>query len=449
MMAAAPLLLVLGTLIGTLNFSITGPVVDNAHVLSPMAREHVANRVMELRKSTHAQLAVVLIVSTQGEPIEDLSHRLAATWRGGLRGRDDGLLLLLAVRDRSSRLEVGYGLEATIPDAVAKQLLDGMRPALRSGDYETALTQLITALRTRLQDPANGSQGRAAAAPAERAPIVEVPKPDEPASIVEVPEPDEPAPAPLRWPGDPGVAISAAIFSLFLSLGLGGPFAMLLAMSDKLRWLLSPWLWALVLLATAVYGRSGTSDANDDTFRFMSYFTVWSTLHAALLYVQTGKDLFFQAHKGLRVLLVIAAVVVMTVAIFNLSLGSWAVAMALIVGGQILLGQWILRLPVPPPRWRSLDSGATKSPPVAAPSKYVGSSTYAGGTTDGSAYGGGTTDSSAYGGGSSIGSSTIESSFGGSLSTGSSDTGGSGSDRNNNNSGGGGDFGGGGASSNW
>ena len=77
--------------------------------------------------------------SLQGEPIEDVANTIFHAWGVGSKGKDDGIMMLLSVGDRRSRLEVGYGLEGSIPDGFAGSILDDMRPALRQQQYGEAM----------------------------------------------------------------------------------------------------------------------------------------------------------------------------------------------------------------------------------------------------------------------------------------------------------------------
>jgi uncharacterized protein len=98
--------------------------------------EAYADRV---KQATKAELAFVTIPSLQGEPIEDVANDLFHAWGIGRKGEDDGALVLLAIQDRKSRLEVGGGLGGSIPDGMAGMLLDDMRPALRQQQYGAAM----------------------------------------------------------------------------------------------------------------------------------------------------------------------------------------------------------------------------------------------------------------------------------------------------------------------
>jgi uncharacterized protein len=120
----------------------TGYVNDYAGVLSPPVKQQLEALATELDRKTGSQLAIVTVNSLQGEPIEDFSVNLASRWGVGRKDKGDtGVLLLLAVQDRQSRMEVGYGIEPIITDGQAGSILRAMRPLLRTGNYDGALLQ--------------------------------------------------------------------------------------------------------------------------------------------------------------------------------------------------------------------------------------------------------------------------------------------------------------------
>jgi uncharacterized protein len=123
--------------------ALTGPVVDAAALLS----SGDARRLSELARSARAredgqgvQLQYLVVRSLEGEPIEDYSIRVAEAWKLGTKGRDNGLLVTVAVEDRAWRIEVGGGLEGEIPDALARRIGDRLLvPAFREGRYAEGL----------------------------------------------------------------------------------------------------------------------------------------------------------------------------------------------------------------------------------------------------------------------------------------------------------------------
>jgi uncharacterized protein len=116
-----------------------GYVSDFAGVIDPATRQRLESYAGALQRVSKVQLALVTIPSLQGEPIEDVANTIARGWGVGQKGRDEGILLLLAIADRRSRLEIGYGLEPILPDGLSGSVLREMRPALRQQQYGEAL----------------------------------------------------------------------------------------------------------------------------------------------------------------------------------------------------------------------------------------------------------------------------------------------------------------------
>lgn len=129
--------------------TITRPVTDEAGVLSTAASEAIEARLMAHRDAGHAQIALLLIRTTSGEPITDYANRAATAWGGGTATADDGVLFVLAIDDHEMRIEVGYGLEATITDAIAMQILDELVAPLREGRFDAAAWAVSDALIAR------------------------------------------------------------------------------------------------------------------------------------------------------------------------------------------------------------------------------------------------------------------------------------------------------------
>ena len=121
------------------------PVTDLTGTLTPdqIARLEQQLRAFEAKKGS--QIAVLLVPTTQPEAIEQYSIRVAEAWKLGRRGVNDGALLLVAKDDRAVRIEVGYGLEGTLPDVLANRIVDQVIvPRFRSGDFFGGLTEGVT-----------------------------------------------------------------------------------------------------------------------------------------------------------------------------------------------------------------------------------------------------------------------------------------------------------------
>ncbi len=156
-MSQAPALFLLlpSLLLAAVPPTVERPVTDTQGLLSPDQVETVARELVRLREETGTQMAVLIVGTTEGEPIEDYAMRAAQAWRGGQQGADNGLLYVLAVNDRRMRLEVGYGLEEHLPDGTVRRLLDAQGPLMRERNYTGALVNIIQGVRERL--PAQAS----------------------------------------------------------------------------------------------------------------------------------------------------------------------------------------------------------------------------------------------------------------------------------------------------
>lgn len=130
---------------------LAGRVNDLAGLLPAEVHHRLEEKLAALEKASGAQMAVLTLPSLEGENLEEFSHKVAETWRLGREGHDDGLLLFIAVQERAMRLEVGYGLEETIPDLVARRILDDhLRPRFRAGDFPGGIEAGIDVVTARL-----------------------------------------------------------------------------------------------------------------------------------------------------------------------------------------------------------------------------------------------------------------------------------------------------------
>ena len=111
-----------------------GRVNDLAGLLDPGARGALEARMADYERRTGHQFALLTVPSLEGDPIEDFGIRVVEAWQLGDAQRDDGLLLLIAQAERRVRIEVGYGLEGAIPDALASRVIRNvLAPAFREG----------------------------------------------------------------------------------------------------------------------------------------------------------------------------------------------------------------------------------------------------------------------------------------------------------------------------
>ena len=126
---------------------LTGRIVDTAHLVTPDLAASLSQELAAHERRTGNQVAVLTLPSLQGEPLEEFSHRVATTWKLGQKGKDNGVLLLVAVQDRRIRIEVGYGLEGVLTDAVTSRIIrNEMVPRFRAGEYSQGITAGLRAI---------------------------------------------------------------------------------------------------------------------------------------------------------------------------------------------------------------------------------------------------------------------------------------------------------------
>jgi uncharacterized protein len=116
---------------------LTGRVVDDANLLSPQAESKLTDELATLEAQTGHQLVVATVPTLQGYEIEDYGYQLLRTWGIGRKDEDDGIILLVAPKERKVRIEVGYGLEPVMTDALSSLIIQrAILPAFKAGDYE-------------------------------------------------------------------------------------------------------------------------------------------------------------------------------------------------------------------------------------------------------------------------------------------------------------------------
>jgi uncharacterized protein len=138
--------------------ALTGWVNDTANILPKSDREHLSDVLRNYQNETHHQIAVLTIASLAGEPLEKFSLRTANAWGLGLKGKDDGILITLAMKERMVRIELGKGMENFISDSDAQGIIDTeMTPSFAKGNFslglELGLKQLMDKARRFIVKP--------------------------------------------------------------------------------------------------------------------------------------------------------------------------------------------------------------------------------------------------------------------------------------------------------
>lgn len=126
---------------------LAGRVNDNAGLLAASARETLEALLKAHEDSTSNQVVVLIIPSLQGETLEDYSIKVAETWKLGQKDKDNGVLLLIAQNDRKVRIEVGDGLEGSLPDITCGHIIRReIVPRFRDSDYEGGVRAGVEAI---------------------------------------------------------------------------------------------------------------------------------------------------------------------------------------------------------------------------------------------------------------------------------------------------------------
>lgn len=132
---------------------LTGPIVDQARLLNESDKRSIENLIRSVNDAGIAQMQILTIPSLQDETIETFSIKVVDQWQLGTGEKDNGLLLLVAFAEKQIRIEVGQGLEGTIPDVIAKRIIaDRMVPVFRSHGPSQGILVGVASLIQRL-DP--------------------------------------------------------------------------------------------------------------------------------------------------------------------------------------------------------------------------------------------------------------------------------------------------------
>jgi uncharacterized protein len=145
--------------------ALTGRVVDGANILSADTRSDLTQKLAALEQKTSRQLVVVTIPSLQGYEISDYGYQLGRAWGLGQKGLNNGILLIVAPTEHKVRIEVGYGLEPIVTDALSSVIIQTqVLPKFRSGDFNGGVEAGVNALIQQLSLDTSDAEKRAAAA---------------------------------------------------------------------------------------------------------------------------------------------------------------------------------------------------------------------------------------------------------------------------------------------
>src|SRR6186997_3512158 len=141
-----------------INFpALTGRVVDQANIIQPDTRVAIEQKLADLEAKSGIQLVVATVNSLEGQEVEPYANELFRKWALGEKQKNNGVLLLVAPNERRVRIEVGYGLEGTLTDALSKVIItNAITPRFKAGDFGGGISRgvddIITVLTTDAQE---------------------------------------------------------------------------------------------------------------------------------------------------------------------------------------------------------------------------------------------------------------------------------------------------------
>ena len=141
---------------------LSGRVVDNADMLPPADEAALTQKLAALEQATGRQLVVATVPDLQDYPIEDYGYKLGRAWGIGQKGANNGAILLIAKQEHKIRIEVGYGLEPILTDALSGEIIrDKITPAFKADDYVGGINAGVDAIAQQLQAPPEAQEQRA------------------------------------------------------------------------------------------------------------------------------------------------------------------------------------------------------------------------------------------------------------------------------------------------
>ncbi len=141
-------------------------VNDLAHLMQPAEADALEQKLVAYNDSTSSQIAVVTVPSLDGDEIANYAQKLYENWGIGRKGKNNGILVLVAAQEHTARIQTGYGLEGAVPDAIAKRIISNtLVPAFRQNQFyaglDRATDQLISLAKGEYKaDPADARRGR-------------------------------------------------------------------------------------------------------------------------------------------------------------------------------------------------------------------------------------------------------------------------------------------------
>src|SRR5471032_3638209 len=143
--------------------ALTGRVVDQANIIPASARADLETKLSDLESKSGIQLVVATVTSLEGQEIEPYANELFRTWKLGEKTKNNGVLLLVAPNEKRVRIEVGYGLEGTLTDALSKVIItNAITPRFKTGDFSGGIARGVDDIITVLTADSADWQSRPA-----------------------------------------------------------------------------------------------------------------------------------------------------------------------------------------------------------------------------------------------------------------------------------------------
>ena len=130
--------------------ALTGPVIDQANLLSPNQKNILSKLLKKVAKEKGPQLQILTLKSLEGETIEEFSIKVVDEWKLGQKGEDTGVLFLISIKDKKMRIEVGDGLEGILTDYESHKIIQQVRPLFKSGRYDEGILHGTTLILSKL-----------------------------------------------------------------------------------------------------------------------------------------------------------------------------------------------------------------------------------------------------------------------------------------------------------
>src|SRR5258706_7959773 len=138
-----------------------GYVTDAANILDASSKSQLEIQLSEFERQTSIEIAVATVPSLEGEPIESYAVELFKQWGVGKKGKDNGVLLLVAPQERKVRIEVGYGLEPVLPDGLGGQIIrEDITPHFREKRYGDGISAGVRAIQRAVQGQYTSTENR-------------------------------------------------------------------------------------------------------------------------------------------------------------------------------------------------------------------------------------------------------------------------------------------------